>query len=156
MKKLFSILAIVALAAGCAHSQVPPPTPPPAVALSCTAPSGFTAGSGNGFIFARAVCTSSTSCPANTSGNTAFTALNITPAATCSFTDANPPQGKLVIYTASTVQAGQTSNPSGPSNGGVPLSVPTLPGAPSGLSGSSQQAMLAPPLQPCLLFCRRD
>jgi len=151
MKKLFAFAAIIGalVPIGC-HGQVPTPSTPPTVGLTCTTPAGFIAGSGNGFVFARAVCTSTTTCPANTAGNTAFTALNAaTPSATCSFTDSTPPNGSLVVYTVSTIQGTCnggpcTSQPSAPSNNGTALAIPVMPLAPSAL-GATQSAELVKP-----------
>jgi hypothetical protein len=142
MRRFPAIAVLIVFATiGCA--QVPQPTPPPSVSLSCTAASNAT-----GYIFSRAMCTNATGCPANSPGNTAFTALNTsTPATTCSYTDA-PPVG-FVIYTVSainnTTSPAQISQPSAPSNGGVPLNIPASPGTP-GSPTATQSAMLAPPL----------
>ena len=146
MNRIFTAIAILALgiSSGC-HAQVPPPSPQPSVVLTCIAPVGFTAGTGNGFVFSRAVCVTATSCPANTAGNTSYTAL-APMATTCAYTDSTPPSG-FVTYTASTVQNGLTSLPSGQVNNGTPLTVPTYPGAPGTLNGT-QTAALAPPLTP--------
>lgn len=147
MKKCTIVLiAIFATIAPIAcHTQVPPPSPQPTVTLTCTAPSGATAG--YGYIFSRATCTSATSCPANTPGNTNFTALNqSSPAATCGYTDTAPPAGN-VIYTVSAIFSGVTGQPSAPSNGGTPISVPVYPGSPGTLNGT-QVAALAPPVKP--------
>ena len=141
-------LLLLPFLAGCVHSQVPQPTKGYEVDLTCTPPSDFQPGTGNGFVFSRAVCTSATSCPANTAGNTAFVALNATsPSATCSYLDATPPTG-FVIYTASTVQNGATSEPSAPSNKGVPATIPALPSPPEAPSSTVQSAALAPTVQP--------
>ncbi len=150
MKRIYAALAILALGfAGCRHgnTQVPPPTTM-TVQLTCVAPVGFTAGAGNGFIFSRATCASASSCPANTSGNTSFTALNTaTPSATCNYNDLTPPSNTLVVYTVSTLQSGLTGPPSAPSNNGVAISIPAQPGVATGLSGT-QTADLVPPILP--------
>lgn len=145
MKKIFSTLVLGIFATiGCA--QVPAPSPQPTEVLACTLPSNFVAGTGNGVVFARAICPTASTCPTNSSGNTSFTALNASsPATTCAFTDNAPPTGVLVIYTASIVQGGLTGQPSGPSNNGVPSSIPVYPGTPGSLTGT-QTAMLAPPV----------
>ena len=152
MKTTARVLALLVPALmGCAHpgiTQVPPPSSP-GITLTCTMPASCTASNpACTFVFARAVCGSASTCPANTAGNTNFTALNASaPTASCSYTDSTPPSGQLVIYTASTIQSGLTSQPSSPSNNGTPTSVPVQPTAPSSLAGTSQAA-LAPPVSP--------
>jgi hypothetical protein len=69
-------------------------TGPGSVSLTCTPPTGCTAAGAPActYEFARATCSSATSCPANTAGNTSFTTLNSSsPATTCAYTDATPP-----------------------------------------------------------------
>jgi hypothetical protein len=154
MKKLTSLFAILALAlaAGC-HAQVPQPTAAPVISLTWTAAS--TCGGSNPactYVVSRATCPTATTCPANTSGNTAFTALNATaPVSGLTYTDSTPPAGALVIYTATTVQAfsgcptgGCISQPSGPSNSGTPLSVPPSPTAPAAPNASETAELNQP------------
>jgi hypothetical protein len=134
-------LFALSLTAGC---QVPQPSPQPTVSLTCTPSKDAT--SSYLYVFARASCTSATSCPANTAGNTAYSAINPSGSATCSITDTAPLSG-FVTYTVSEVNAGVTGQPSGQVNSGVPLSVPSYPGTPGSLNGT-QTAALAPPLKP--------
>lgn len=147
MKQLSILLAFsMVLVVGC-PGQVPKPTSPQ-VPMTCTAPPSCSTG-GCTFVFARATCTGTTaaSCPANTAGNSAFVALNATaPSSTCAYTDAAPPSGANVIYTASTIQNGLTSLPSANSNQGVPSVIPLVPAAPGAPSGTVTSAELAPPI----------
>jgi hypothetical protein len=156
MKKSVSIFALsfVAFATvGCVHvpAQVPTPSQAPTVGLLCTASPSCTSGMpACTYQFARAVCPTATSCPANTAGNTSFQILNSTPVASCAYTDTAPPGNSLVIYTVSTIQAyspPQTSQPSAPSNNGVPLSIPASTSAP-GAPAATETAALAPPVVP--------
>jgi hypothetical protein len=149
MKRISEIAAMLMVGILGCHAQVPQPSTS-GISLACTAPASCTAAGAAScqYVFARATCATATSCPANTAGNTNFAALNAaTPSATCSYLDQAPPANSLVIYTVSTLQGGLTSQPSAPSNSGVPMSIPAQPGQPGGLSGT-EQAALAPPLAP--------
>ena len=129
MKKQISVLLLVALAfgLGChkAPGQVPPPTAP-VVIVSWPNVAGCTPATCS-FVVARAICSSAAACPANTAGNTSFSALNLsTPTSALSFTDTAPPAG-FVVYTVSVLSGGITSFPSPNSN---TVAVPASPLAP--------------------------
>lgn len=135
---IFALLALVVV--GCAHPGVTqvPPSPPPTVTLTWTAPSGCSSCT---YVISRT--TGTTSCP--TSG---YTPLNqSSPASGTTYTDSAPPTGVSVCYLAQAVLVGLTGQPSAPSNGGTPLAVPVYPGTP-GSPNASAVASLAPPLKP--------
>lgn len=135
---MFALLPLFVIAAGC-HGQVPA-SKGSTVVLTWTAPAGCTTNCT--YILSRAT---GTTCPATTGTN--YTPLNqSSPASATTYTDSAPPQGVSVCYVAQTVQGGLTSVASGPSNGGVPIAIPSLPSAPGSLNGTQQSAMLAPPL----------
>lgn len=128
--------SLALIVVGCAHSQVPP-SPPPNVGLTWTAPANCSSCT---YVISRATAT--TSCP--TSG---YTPLNqSSPASGTSYTDSAPPTGVSVCYVAQAVLSGATGQPSAPSNGGTPLAVPLYPGTP-GSPNATAVAELAPPIK---------
>jgi hypothetical protein len=146
MRNLFVFAAVVvalSLAVGC-HGQVPP-SQPPTVALTWTA-STSCSGIACTYIVSRAVSTGS--CPV-TSG-TAYTPLNqATPTNGTSYTDASP--GASNCYIVQAVAPGTpplTSQPSTVSNGGTPLTVPTVPLAPGPPSATATASLERPVLIP--------
>lgn len=135
------ILALLACCAACApvacHTQVPP-SPPPTVTLTWTAPANCSSCT---YVISRT--TGTTACP--TSG---YTPLNqSSPASGTTYTDSAPPTGVSVCYVAQAVLSGATGQPSAPSNSGTPLAVPLYPGTP-GSPNATAVAELAPPLKP--------
>lgn len=127
-------LAISALAlsltAGC-RAQIPV-SPTPTADVSWTAPTGGcgTAGASCTYVVLRTTATGAT-CPDNT--GTAYTQVGTTPAGVLTYTDSAVPTGAKVCWiiqaqTASTPVL--TGPPSGPSNSGNPLQIPSVPLAP--------------------------
>lgn len=124
MKRIFLILSLIGLTAGC-HAQLPV-SPAPTVALAWTAPtSGCPSCT---YVLSRVTVTSGTACPSSGYAQIGTTAANV-----LTFTDATPPQGVNVCYI---VQAQTVSTPvltgaaSAPSNSGAVLTIPAVPTAP--------------------------
>lgn len=141
-RSLFALLAVAMAAAGC-HAQVPPSSN--SVVLTWTAPSSpaCTTSDPCAYVLSRYTLPSGTAtCPPAT---TQYAALNqSSPAAGTTYTDTAPPAGTNVCYVAQTVQGGLYSAPSGPSNSGTPIAVPTLPTAPSSLGTTSVSETIEP------------
>ena len=118
-----SLVFVLALAAGCAHSQMPPTVH--SVTITITPPSGA---SGAAYVISRA--TGST-CPVST--GSAYTPLNQSaPISGTSYVD-SAAAGLSVCYIAQTVEGGAVS---APSNIVGPFVVPANPTAPS-INGQS-------------------
>lgn len=135
---IFALLALVVV--GCAHPGVTqvPPSPPPTVTLTWTAPAGCSSCT---YVISRT--TAATTCP-----QSGYTPLNqSSPASGTTYTDSAPPTGVSVCYLAQAVLVGLTGQPSAPSNGGTSLAVPVYPGTP-GSPNAMAVAELAPPLKP--------
>lgn len=142
MKQLFDarfcLLAVVFLYVagilGCAaHGQIPP-SPPPTVALTWTASASCSTANPCVYVVSRASCTST--CP-GTSG-TSYTQITVTAANATSFTD-NTATGSVgyIVQAQTTGTPPLVSQPSGVSNNGVPIAVPTLPLAPGAPNGTA-------------------
>ena len=133
----FALLSLLAISAGC-RAQIPP-SAAPSVQLSWTAPSGCTTAAPCTYAISRANPINGT-CPAAT--GTAYGIVGNSASQTTTYNDSSPIGGASYCYIAQTQQGTNPVLTSVPSNT-VLLAVPTVPGAPSVLGGTST-ASLAP------------
>lgn len=140
MKKLFALsLLALGLTAGC-HAQVPP-SPPPTVALTWTAPAACTTAAPCVFAISRTAIAAG-GCPTpSTTGTQNYALIGTTASNATTFTDANASAGNIGCYIAQT-QQGTPTLTSVPSNV-ASVTVPNLPAAPTVLGGTAT-AELAP------------
>jgi hypothetical protein len=132
---------LLALGAGCAHSQLPP-TPGYNTVWTWTAPSPC---SGCTYVVSTlSVAAGTASCPASTGSNYTPQQTVTTGVSGTTWTQTNT-TSLTVCAVAQTIQGGNTSPASTQSS---PVVNPSLPSAPGVPSGNSTVAALAPPLMP--------
>ena len=147
MKRIFATLAVFAIAASATSckSQLPP-SPVPAVSLTWTAPVACTAAAPCVYAVSRAPAVSG-AC-SGTAG-TFYTLVGTSASQAASYTDTTAAGGSF-CWIVQTQQGTPvlTSVPSGITNNGVPLAVPSVPAAPGAPNASTVAQLTAPALFP--------
>lgn len=145
MKSIIAITFLALAAIGC-HAQIPP-TPSPTAQVTWTASTSCTTSTPcSAYVISRAPCTTS-ACPATT--GTTYVQVGTVSGTTTTFTDSSLSSGQFGwIVQAQQGTPTETSQPSGISNGGVPLVVTGPPNAPTAPTVTTTAELVKPEVRP--------